>query len=46
MLQRDAFFPLKEERQLLDPKKDNKKTIELLYCEVCQLNSTYMYIIL
>ena len=41
MLQRDAFFPLKEERQLLDPKKDNKKTIELLYCEVRLLNSTY-----
>ena len=31
---RNAFFELREERNLLDPKKDNKKSIALLYHEV------------
>ena len=32
--QRDAFFLLKEERKLLDPKTDNRKAIDLLFNEV------------
>lgn len=33
-LQRNSFFTVREERKLLDPKKDNRKAIELLYHEV------------
>ena len=35
--QRNTFFPLKEERKMIDPKKrkDNEKAIDLLYNEVC-----------
>lgn len=32
--QRNTFFPLKDERKLIDPKKDNKRAIDLLYHEV------------
>lgn len=31
--QRNTFFPLKDERKLIDPKKDNKRAIDLLYHE-------------
>jgi len=33
-LERNTFLTLKEERKLLDPNKDNRKVIELLYHEV------------
>jgi len=33
-LERNTFLTLKEERKLLDPSKDNRKVIELLYHEV------------
>lgn len=33
-LQRNSFFTVREERKLLDPKKDSRKAIELLYHEV------------
>ena len=32
--QRNAFYPLKEERKLLDPKRNAGKAIDLLYHEV------------
>ena len=38
-LQRNSFFTVREERKLLDPKKDSRKAIELLYHEVS--NSTH-----
>jgi hypothetical protein len=31
--QRNTFFPLKEERKMIDPKKDNTKAVDLLYHE-------------
>ena len=38
MFQRNTFFPLKEERKMIDPKKKsgNEKAIDLLYNEVSQ----------
>ena len=38
--QRNAFHPLKEERKLLDPKRNGRKAIDLLYHEVCQSSSS------
>ena len=45
-LQRNSFFSLREERKLLDPKKDCRKAIELLYHEVSHLKSNKPEIVL